>query len=276
MTDDLIDRCWAPKAYGGWNLHQALNEGEAEQPLDWFCSFSAAAALVGSPGQGAYAAANSWLNAFAHWRRAQGLPSTAIAWGAWAEVGRAAALAEDDVRADRARRGLSGVPGVTALPPPVLLLRADQGDAMAGRLRATQPVRRSVPVQGEWPSGQGQIPGRTEIGTARRMAWDDSAADLRPDQLAVAALDRPGSTAARITVWIRWAIWNCAPGSKPKPAYGSVPPRSPRFEAWQTISATSWKLRKLRWRPADAKRGENVAGRAVNSRNPVRLGTQPG
>ena len=23
VTDDLIDRCWAPKAYGGWNLHQA-------------------------------------------------------------------------------------------------------------------------------------------------------------------------------------------------------------------------------------------------------------
>jgi mycolipanoate synthase len=91
VTDDLIDRCWAPKAYGGWNLHQAT----AAQPLDWFCSFSAAAALVGSPGQGAYAAANSWLNAFAHWRRAQGLPSTAIAWGAWAEVGRATALAEE-------------------------------------------------------------------------------------------------------------------------------------------------------------------------------------
>ena len=44
------------------------------QPLDWFCSFSSAAALVGSPGQGAYAAANSWLDAFTHWRRAQGLP----------------------------------------------------------------------------------------------------------------------------------------------------------------------------------------------------------
>ena len=93
VTDDLIDRCWAPKAYGGWNLHKAT----AEQPLDWFCTFSAAAALVGSPGQGAYAAANSWLNAFAHWRRAQGLPSTAIAWGAWAEVGhvRATAMAEE-------------------------------------------------------------------------------------------------------------------------------------------------------------------------------------
>jgi acyl carrier protein len=49
---------------------------------------------VGSPGQGAYAAANSWLDAFTHWRRAQGLPATAIAWGAWAEIGRATALAD--------------------------------------------------------------------------------------------------------------------------------------------------------------------------------------
>jgi acyl carrier protein len=62
--------------------------------LDWFCSFSSAAALVGSPGQGAYAAANSWLDAFTLWRRAQGLPATAIAWGAWAQIGRAGALAE--------------------------------------------------------------------------------------------------------------------------------------------------------------------------------------
>ena len=91
VTEELIDRCWAPKVYGAWNLHRAT----IDQPLDWFCAFSSAAALVGSPGQSAYAAANSWLDAFAHWRSAQGLPCTAIAWGAWSEVGRAAALAED-------------------------------------------------------------------------------------------------------------------------------------------------------------------------------------
>ena len=90
ITDELIERDWAPKVYGAWNLHTAT----VTQPLDWFCSFSSAAALVGSPGQGAYAAANSWLDAFTHWRRAQGLPATAIAWGAWAEIGRATALAE--------------------------------------------------------------------------------------------------------------------------------------------------------------------------------------
>jgi polyketide synthase 5 len=90
ITDELIDRDWAPKVYGAWHLHRAT----ASQPLDWFSLFSSAAALVGSPGQGAYAAANSWLDAFTHWRRAQGLPATAIAWGPWAQIGRATAFAE--------------------------------------------------------------------------------------------------------------------------------------------------------------------------------------
>ena len=90
ITTELIEHDWAPKVYGAWNLHTAT----VDQPLDWFCSFSSAAALVGSPGQGAYAAANSWLDAFTLWRRTRGLPATSIAWGAWGQIGRGAALAE--------------------------------------------------------------------------------------------------------------------------------------------------------------------------------------
>ncbi|MDT5135886.1 MAG: polyketide synthase 5, partial [Mycobacterium sp.] len=90
ITEEIIRRDWAPKVHGAWNLHEATTD----QPLDWFCSFSSAAALVGSPGQGAYAAANSWLDAFTHWRRAQGLPATSIAWGPWGEIGRATAFAD--------------------------------------------------------------------------------------------------------------------------------------------------------------------------------------
>ncbi len=89
ITDEIIECDWAPKVYGAWNLHGAT----ADQPLDWFCSFSSAAALVGSPGQGAYAAANSWLDAFTRWRRSNGLPGTAIAWGAWSQIGRATEIA---------------------------------------------------------------------------------------------------------------------------------------------------------------------------------------
>ncbi|MEU1171032.1 beta-ketoacyl reductase [Streptomyces microflavus] len=91
IEDALLDRNWGPKVLGGWHLHHA-SQG---QPLDWFCCFSSGAALLGSAGQGAYAAANSWLDALTVWRRAQGLPGLSVAWGAWAEVGRGAFLGED-------------------------------------------------------------------------------------------------------------------------------------------------------------------------------------
>ncbi len=97
MTDELIDRNWAPKVYGAWNLHQAT----ATLPLDWFCLFSSAVGLVGSPGQGAYAAANSWLDAFARWRRTQGLPATGDRVGI---VGRGRSCRRAPSR-DRRRRG---------------------------------------------------------------------------------------------------------------------------------------------------------------------------
>jgi acyl carrier protein len=93
LTAELVDRNWAAKVYGAWNLHQAT----ATLPLDWFCSFSSVVALVGSPGQCAYAAANSWLDAFARWRQTQGLPATAIAWALWAEIGAAATALGADV-----------------------------------------------------------------------------------------------------------------------------------------------------------------------------------
>ncbi len=90
ITDDLIERDWAPKVYGAWHLNQAARD----EPLDWFCNFSSAAVLLGSPGQGAYAAANSWLDLFTAWQRRQGVPATAIAWGAWADIGRGAGVAQ--------------------------------------------------------------------------------------------------------------------------------------------------------------------------------------
>ncbi|BBY97201.1 sulfolipid-1 biosynthesis phthioceranic/hydroxyphthioceranic acid synthase [Mycolicibacterium fallax] len=91
ITDELLERDWGAKVYGAWRLQHAT----ADAPLDWFCVFSSAAAMVGSPGQGGYAAANSWLDSFTRWRRTRGLPATAIAWGAWAQIGRGQQLARD-------------------------------------------------------------------------------------------------------------------------------------------------------------------------------------
>jgi polyketide synthase 5 len=167
ITDDLIDRDWAAKVYGAWNLHTAT----AGQPLDWFCSFSSAAALVGSPGQGAYAAANSWLDAFTLWRRAQGLPATAIAWGVWGKIGRAAAVAaaadiaitpnegayafQELLRHDRAYTGyapLTGTPWFAALAQRTkfaeLFQSAGQNAADSSKLLNEL---QTLPVE-EWPT----------------------------------------------------------------------------------------------------------------------------
>jgi polyketide synthase 5 len=121
ITDELLASEWTPKVYGAWHLHQA----SSGQPLDWFCSFSSAAALLGSPGLGAFAAANSWLDAFTHWRRAQGLTATSIAWEAEADSNGTAITVEQYAHAfeallrhDRAYTGYTtviGTPWLTAL-----------------------------------------------------------------------------------------------------------------------------------------------------------------
>ena len=85
LTPERIGRVWQPKAAGAWNLHQAT----LGHDLDWWVVFSSQTSLVGNAGQANYAAANAWLDAFATWRRRQGLPALAINWGAWGEAGRA-------------------------------------------------------------------------------------------------------------------------------------------------------------------------------------------
>jgi hypothetical protein len=80
----------AAKVLGAWHLHELT----ADLPLEQFVLFSSAAALLGSPGQGNYAAANAFLDALAHHRRAEGRPGLSINWGSWAEVGMAARLKE--------------------------------------------------------------------------------------------------------------------------------------------------------------------------------------
>jgi acyl carrier protein len=125
---------------------------------------------VGSPGQGAYAAANSWLDAFMYWRRAQGLPGSTIAWGAWGEIGLGTALAEGDaailpdegayafesvLRYERVYTGYApilGTPWLTAFaqrsPFAEMFKSAGQGSTEGRKLRAELAA---LPRE-EWPT----------------------------------------------------------------------------------------------------------------------------
>ncbi|MDX3228053.1 type I polyketide synthase [Streptomyces sp. ME19-01-6] len=108
IRDDQLRRVWAPKVTGAWRLHQAT----AGQPLDWFAVFSSMASLLGNPGQGAYAAANAWLDGFAGWRSACGLPTLAVNWGPWGETGVATGFADrgyETIPTDRGIRALDAL-----------------------------------------------------------------------------------------------------------------------------------------------------------------------
>lgn len=92
-----------PKIAGAWNLHVCTSDVE----LEFFVMYSSVASLIGNPGQSNYAAANAFMDGLAHHRRSRGLPGISVNWGAFSEVGLAAA---DDNRGDRlAQRGMQSM-----------------------------------------------------------------------------------------------------------------------------------------------------------------------
>jgi acyl transferase domain-containing protein/ubiquinone/menaquinone biosynthesis C-methylase UbiE len=127
-------RVLAPKVDGAWRLHVLTRDA----PLDFFVLFSSGASLLGSRGQANHAAANAFLDALAHHRRAQGRPALSINWGAWAEVGSVARL---ELRERMAALGMGTIPpqqGLDALGrlmaqrhPQVGVLDVDWSRAMA-------------------------------------------------------------------------------------------------------------------------------------------------
>lgn len=106
----------AAKVGGAAHLH-ALTSA---LPLDHFVLYSSASALLGSPGQANYAAANAYLDGLAEHRQGHGRPGLSVAWGPFAQVGAAAG----DARAGRLWQR-----GARSLTP-------DDGQRLLGRVLA--------------------------------------------------------------------------------------------------------------------------------------------
>ncbi len=115
QTWERFESVLAPKAQGAWNLH-SLTE---HLRLDFFVCFSSISGALGAPGQGSYAAANTYLDALMQHRRSQGLHGLSIGWGPWASVGMAANLAP------RHRKELNEK-GVRAMPVQACLHALDR------------------------------------------------------------------------------------------------------------------------------------------------------
>ncbi len=88
QTWQRFEKVLSPKILGAWNLHKYSRH----LSLDFFVCFSSIASVLGSPGQGNYAAANAFVDSLSRYRRHQELPALTINWGPWAETGMAASL----------------------------------------------------------------------------------------------------------------------------------------------------------------------------------------
>ena len=90
MTWERFAAVLLPKVTGTLNLHKLTTGLE----LEFFVLFSSVAALLGSPGQANYAAANAFMDAIAAARVGKGHAALSINWGAFADAGMAATVSE--------------------------------------------------------------------------------------------------------------------------------------------------------------------------------------
>lgn len=137
LTPERLRAVLRTKVDGVINLADATEDHD----LDHFVAYSSATTLIGSPGQGAYVAANGFLEGFMRGRRSRGKPGLAIGWGAIADVG---LIARDKQLGQRLRRATGVVP-----------MRAFEALAHLGRLLSLGDAADPVQFYAGLSSGSG-------------------------------------------------------------------------------------------------------------------------
>ncbi|WP_435179457.1 type I polyketide synthase, partial [Actinacidiphila sp. bgisy145] len=100
LTPQRMAPVLSAKVDAAWHLHELTED----MGLAGFVLYSSAAAVMGSAGQGSYAAANAFLDALAVYRRDRHLAGQSLAWGLWEQTSEMTGQLEGSGRS-RLRRG---------------------------------------------------------------------------------------------------------------------------------------------------------------------------
>jgi acyl transferase domain-containing protein/SAM-dependent methyltransferase len=200
MSLDTLREVLRPKVRGTWLLHRHTRDMD----LDFFCLFSSTSSLLGAGGLAHYAAANQFLDAFAEFRRGQGLPALAIEWGTWDEM---RAVSEEE-RQEYRSLGLLPMAGSRALDALGNLLHSQESCVVAAAinwsaLRAVFESRRKRPLlegmaaqparaatRNEVEPGLHKLLGRAREAGIATIVWEEICRVLRVEENLPMELDR--------------------------------------------------------------------------------------
>jgi NAD(P)-dependent dehydrogenase (short-subunit alcohol dehydrogenase family)/acyl carrier protein len=193
MSETDFAKVMAPKVVGTRVLHDTFKDHD----LEFFVMFGSAGSTIASPGQGNYAAANAFLDAFAHYRQAQGLPALTIGWGPWS-VGMVEELKLEKLYAQRGIELITPSVGVKILDrlinqrtPSVVAITADWGLARQGGFAGRLPLMFS------------------ELGTAETSSLDtDSDSSILAVLAATPEVERPAIIADHVKQFVA-AVFDC-------------------------------------------------------------------
>ena len=179
MTEADFTKVLAPKTVGTRLLHNAFQGHD----LEFFVMFGSAGSVIASPGQGNYAAANAFLDAFAHYRQAEGLPALTIGWGPWS-VGMVEELKLEKIYAQR---------GIELITP------------AAGALILDRLINQNAPnviaISADWMRARQRWARRTAAADVLRTGNSrDFAADAESESSILDFL----RNARKLTGWTRW------------------------------------------------------------------------
>lgn len=122
LSKDQWDDVMAAKVMGTWLLHEYTRTLD----LEYFVLFSSISSIWGSREIAHYAAANAFLDGFAHFRHSLGLKALTINWGPWKEGG----MTSPEEQARMNRIGISALETQNALSAMESLLAGSSNQAI--------------------------------------------------------------------------------------------------------------------------------------------------